>query len=92
MVRKMLASMVLGGTLLLAGSSFDNGGVTPPAARAQKAVRHPHIRHALRELREARKELEAGEKIFGGHRAEALKAVDHAISQLQSALDFAERR
>jgi hypothetical protein len=88
----MLASLILGGTLLLVGSSFDSGGAHLPAVQAQKAVRHPHIRHALRELREARRELEEGEKIFGGHRVEAIKAVDHAIVQLQRALDFAEKR
>jgi len=49
---------------------------------------HPHIRGALMELREARKELETAAHDFGGHRKEAIEAVDQAIKQLQQALQY----
>lgn len=50
--------------------------------------RHPHIRGAIRELQEAKKELQTAAHDFGGHREEALKAVDEAIRQLQQALQY----
>ena len=49
---------------------------------------HPHIRAAIRELREARRELETADHDFGGHRKEAIEAVDNAIKQLQEALEY----
>jgi hypothetical protein len=53
--------------------------------------RHPRIRAAIRELREAKKELEKADHDFGGHRVEAIKAVDVAIEQLEKALKFDRR-
>jgi hypothetical protein len=50
--------------------------------------RHPHIRGAIRELREAKHELETAAHDFGGHRKEAIEAVDNAIKQLQEALEY----
>jgi hypothetical protein len=90
MFRKALAGLVLAG-LLIAGSS-DGGPFEAASAQAQKGERHPRIHAAIRELREARKELDEGAKIFGGHRVKALKAVDEAIEQLQKALDFTEKK
>lgn len=55
-----------------------------------KKERHPHIHHAIEELREARKELETADHDFGGHRADAIKSVDHSIRQLEKALKFAK--
>lgn len=48
--------------------------------------RHPHIRSAIRELHEAKRELQTAARDFGGHRADAVKACDEAIHQLQLAL------
>lgn len=50
--------------------------------------RHPHIRAAIRELQEARHELETAAHDFGGHRKEAIEAVDNAIKQLREALEY----
>jgi hypothetical protein len=61
-------------------------GVT--AATAREPERHPHIRGAIKELKEARKELETADHDFGGHRVAAIKAIDHAIEQLDKALKF----
>lgn len=46
---------------------------------------HPHIRSAIVELQAARKELVTAARDFGGHRADAVRAVDNAIKQLQVA-------
>ncbi len=50
--------------------------------------RHPHIRAAIRELEQAKRELQEAAHDFGGHRAEALKACDEAINQLRQALQY----
>lgn len=50
--------------------------------------RHSHIRDAIRELQEAKKELQTAAHDFGGHRADALRSVDEAIHQLQLALQY----
>jgi hypothetical protein len=50
--------------------------------------RHPHIRAAIRELQEARKELETAAHDFGGHRKEAIEAIDNALKQLREALEY----
>ena len=44
---------------------------------------HPHISAALKELRETRHELKEAKHDFEGHREDALKAVDAAITQLE---------
>lgn len=49
---------------------------------------HPHIRSAIHELQEARKELQTAAHDFGGHRADALRSCDEAIRQLQLALQY----
>jgi hypothetical protein len=60
----------------------------PAVDKDDKKEAHPHIRAALRELREARKELETAAHDFGGHRKEAIEAVDAAIKQLEEALKY----
>jgi hypothetical protein len=64
----------------------------PPAAVQEKKEgareQHPHIRAALQELREARRELETAAHDFGGHRKEAIESIDNAIKQLQLALQY----
>jgi hypothetical protein len=66
------------------------GGPTAVSAKspADKKERHPHIHRAIGELREARHELKEADHDFGGHRKEALEAVDVAIKQLELALKY----
>jgi hypothetical protein len=52
----------------------------------KKYEHHPHIHHALHELREAHRELKEAKHDFGGHREAALHDVNYAISQLELAL------
>ena len=50
--------------------------------------RHPHIRSAICELQEVKKELQTAAHDFGGHRADALRSCDEAFHQLQLALQY----
>jgi hypothetical protein len=56
-------------------------------ATAQKEP-HPRIRASLRALKAARAELMAAPHDFGGHRADAVKAIDQAVQQLNLALTY----
>jgi hypothetical protein len=60
-------------------------------ARQQAATRreqHPRIHAAIRELEAAKAELQKAPHDFGGHRADAVVAVDKAIEQLRLALQY----
>lgn len=61
---------------------------TPSAQEREGREAHPHIRSAIRELNEAKRELQTAAHDFGGHRADALKSCDEAIHQLQLALQY----
>lgn len=56
--------------------------------RAEKREQHPRIRAAIKELQEAKKELQEAPHDFGGHRADAVQAVDKAVEQLRLALQY----
>lgn len=66
----------------------------PPQAKAAgqrqrgRGERHPEIRAAIRALENARRHLQEAAHDFGGHRAEALEAVNHALEQLKLALQY----
>lgn len=64
---------------------------TPGANTAPPPERHPHIRGAMQELREARRELETGAHDFCGHRVEAIREIDATLAQLRAALDCDRR-
>lgn len=49
---------------------------------------HPHIRASILELQSARKELQTAAHDFGGHRVEAIRAIDGALKQLRLAQQF----
>jgi hypothetical protein len=57
-----------------------------PASAAPE--RHPEIREAHNALHRAKDHLEHAAHDFGGHRADALRATDEAIHQLQICLDY----
>jgi hypothetical protein len=86
------------GAAVLTGSLFVGGlglvGVPQESAVAQASGQlegHGRIRHALRALKAARREWTAANHDFGGHRAEAVEAVNHAIKQLEVCLKFDKR-
>jgi hypothetical protein len=59
-----------------------------PTARRARAEEHPRIRAAIKELQAAKVELQKAPHDFGGHRADAVQAVDKAIEQLRLALQY----
>jgi hypothetical protein len=85
----------LTGPVLVCGLLFASGLIITVsdslAVAGTGKERHPHIHRALRELREARKELVTADHDFGGHRVEAIGAVYVAIKQLELALKFDKR-
>jgi hypothetical protein len=57
-------------------------------ARRARAEGHPKIREAIAALEAARAELEEASGDFGGHKAEAIEAVNNALKRLRLALQF----
>lgn len=90
MSKKVFGVAILG--MMLGVSQAALIAARPPAAAEQekKGAReqHPHIRAAIQELREAKKELQTAAHDFGGHRKEALESVDTAIKQLELAMQY----
>ena len=62
--------------------------VPTPIVNRTKVEAHPRIRSAIHELEAARVELQKAPHHFGGHRADAVAAVDKAIQQLRLALEY----
>ncbi|HXQ30281.1 MAG TPA: hypothetical protein VN848_13545 [Gemmatimonadales bacterium] len=66
---------------------------TPPAPTPHPVVTtvaepHPEIREAIGALERARDHLQHAAHDFGGHRREALKAIEVALRQLHDCLEF----
>ena len=62
------------------------GGKVPARIDAgvyKKYAKHPHIHHAVVELRAARRQLKEAKHDFGGHREDALRNTRFAIEQLE---------
>ena len=57
-----------------------------PASPA--GVQHPQIQAALNALQNAKAHLQAAAHDFQGHRADAIRAVDEAIHQLQICMQY----
>jgi hypothetical protein len=53
---------------------------------------HPRIAAAIAALRDARAYMEQAPHDFGGHKADAIRASDEAIKQLNLALAYRARR
>ncbi len=92
MLKKISVAVLTLGLLNLAPAiSYAAGAPTPAQVVKGDQERHPHIRAAIRELEEAKHELETAAHDFGGHRKEAIEAVDNAIRQLRQALEYDKR-
>lgn len=68
------------------GVLLSLGAFTLSAQREREM--HPRIATAIVALKDARAYLEAAPHDFGGHKAEALRATDNAIRQLNLALAY----
>jgi hypothetical protein len=82
-MKKILRFLPWTALLALAAVSVPRMGHTAPPP----AEPHPHIRAAIHELREARRELQTAARDFCGHRKDAVHECDEALRQLQKALD-----
>jgi hypothetical protein len=60
----------------------------PKAEPATPPEPHPEIRESIAALRRARDHMQHAAHDFGGHKAEAIKATDEAIRQLEICLKF----
>ena len=80
---KFISGIVLGAMLTIGGSSM--------MAQNERAM-HPRIARAIEALRDARAYMENAPHDFGGHKADAIRATDEAIRQLNFALAYRERR
>ena len=59
-----------------------------PLVATPKSERHPEIERAIAALERAKGYLQHAAHDFGGHRVEALAAVDKALEQLRLALQY----
>ncbi len=50
--------------------------------------RHPRLARAIDDLRDARDYLRNAPNKFGGHKSEAIEAIDRALRQLREAIKF----
>ena len=75
---KFIAGIVLGIALTAGASLF---------AQNERAM-HPRIAAAIAALRDARQYMVAAPHDFGGHKADAIRACDDAIKQLNFALAY----
>jgi hypothetical protein len=80
MTKRLLALVLLG--------IFTLCFAYPAGAPAASPEPHPEIRAAINSLRNAKNHLEHADHDFGGHRVEAIAAVDHALEQLNVCLKF----
>jgi hypothetical protein len=67
-----------------------SAGIWTLGAQNERAM-HPRIARAIEAIRDARAYMEAAPHDFGGHKAEAIRASDEAIRQLNFALAYRAR-
>jgi hypothetical protein len=67
-----------------------SAGVWTLEAQNERAM-HPRIARAIEALRDARAYMQEAPHDFGGHKAEAIRATDDAIRQLNFALAYRAR-
>jgi len=60
----------------------------PAAAAAPAPEPHPEIREAIASLQRARDHLDHAAHDFGGHRVDAIHAIDEALAQLRICLKY----
>ena len=80
---RFLSGLVLGAVLTIGGSALF--------AQNERAM-HPRIAAAITALKDARAYMQMAPHDFGGHKAEAIRATDEAIRQLNFALAYREKR
>ena len=69
---------------------FLSAGIWTLSAQNERAM-HPRIARAIAALKDAREYMEHAPHDFGGHKADAIRATDDAIRQLNFALAYRGR-
>jgi|SRR5215469_8253282 len=87
------AALMAAMTLPAAAASGAPNRASTPAPKPAPAApvppeRHPKIREALASLRASREDLEHAAHDFGGHRVDAIHAIDEAIKQPEICLKY----
>src|SRR4029077_15943450 len=99
MTKKKILSLLPSAALVLAlaiPAAAKSGAPSPSPAPSPKPAaaapappeRHPHIQEALAALRASKQALGHAPHDCGGHRAEAIRAIDEAIHQLEICLKY----
>lgn len=83
-----ITAVLVSGLSVSAIAQAPTSGLQTGAGFRQKGERHPEIRKAIKALENAKLHLKEAAHDFGGHRKDALDAVDNAIAQLKLALQF----
>lgn len=84
-----VAALALGAMTI--GPSVKAQAPLPPGVNPggpMQGERHPEIRHAIRALARARQHLQEASHDFGGHRVDAIAAIDEAEKQLKICLRY----
>lgn len=92
MQTKWVVSIIAGATLL-GGGAFVSQVVAAPnhppiVAVQRKRERHPEIRKAMKNLEQAKTNLQNADRDFGGHRTKAVEAINVALDECKAALAF----
>ena len=83
----VLASVALSSVLIMPVFATE-AAIQARDGIQQEKDRHPRLVAALREMRDAKRELEESPNNFGGYKNAAIRSLDDAIKQLQLALEF----
>lgn len=83
----LIAILALPLTLVAATPSGPAKPAAPAAAMSYPEP-HPEINAAIRSLERAKLHLQKAAHDFGGHRVEAIRAIDGALEQLKLALQY----
>jgi hypothetical protein len=86
----LLIAPVLAAATQFVSATPPRRGHTDASAvqRKPRAESHPKIRQAIAALEAAKAELEQSGGDFGGHKTEAIEAVNNALKRLRLALQF----
>ena len=98
--KSKIASIVLASCLvtggLFASQSMAQAGVKPGNGQVKigkgnggdRHEKHPEIMRAIKNLEQAKANLQHADRDFGGHRTKAVQATEIAISECREALKF----
>jgi len=84
----IFAAMVLALTFSKTVPASFAAPAPQPAAAAAPAPPHPEIRAAINSLERAKTHLQEANHDFGGHRVDAIKAIDEAERQLNICMRY----